>query len=139
MNSKKISLYVGCSLTQAPEDFKEEIAALKEKLKEKYEVMEFLGLVDGTEQDVYRWDIHECVGKCDIFIAFCDLPSIGLGYELGTAIEKLETPTLMLAQTDAKVTRLVIGVDQPHATFSRYESLADAHKQIDDFIELHAK
>ena len=82
-------LYVGCSLTLAPESFRQSVEELKNKLRADYEVFDFLGLVKGTAKDVYEWDIHHCVAKCDLFLAVCDYPSLGLGYEMGVAVEKL--------------------------------------------------
>lgn len=118
-------LYVGCSLTQAPEDFKTNIENVKNQLCENFEVLDFVGLTAGTEKDVYNWDIRECVAKCDIFVAICDLPAIGLGYELAVAVEHLGKPTLALAHTDAKVTRLVLGIDKPNYQCMRYGSTQD--------------
>ncbi|HKK54530.1 MAG TPA: hypothetical protein VJ926_03360 [Patescibacteria group bacterium] len=43
-----VSLYVGCALTHASEEFKEEVQLLKERLKKVSHVLEFIGLVDGT-------------------------------------------------------------------------------------------
>ena len=40
------------------------------------------------------------MAKCDVFIAISDFPAIGLGYELGVAVEKLQKPTLALAHKD---------------------------------------
>lgn len=50
-----VSLYVGCSLANAPDDFKDNVNALKDKLREKYNVLEFKGQVAGINEDVYRW------------------------------------------------------------------------------------
>jgi len=115
-----MKIYIGCSLTQAPEDFKESVEKVKADLRKDHEVLDFLGTVAGTAHDVYRRDIHECLANCDAFIAICDLPAIGLGYELGVAVEKLNKPTLALAHKDAKVSRLTLGIEQPHYTFKRY-------------------
>ena len=86
-----------------PREFKKEIENIKNILRKEYEVMDFVGLVAGTPHDVYQWDIHRCVATCDVFIAICDFPAIGLGYELGVAIEKLHKPTLALAREDVEV------------------------------------
>ncbi len=129
-----MKIYIGCSLTYAPEEFKESIELVKNDLRSDFEVMDFIGTVAGTSQDVYRWDIHECVEKCDAFIAICDLPSIGLGYELGTAVERLKKPTLALAHKDSKITRLVLGIEQPNFKFERYDSTDEIGKRIRSFL-----
>lgn len=129
-----LTLYVGCSLTQAPEDFKKHVADLKESLKADYTVLEFIGLSAGTAKDVYEWDIHECVEKCDVFIALCDYPSIGLGYELGVAVEKRNIPTLALAHTDVKITRLIQGIERPTYEFTRYSDFSEIPGLIKKFL-----
>src|SRR5664279_2524261 len=86
MKSSQTKLYVGCSLTHAPEDFKTEVEGFKELLrKQGNEVFDFVGLENGTAEDVYRWDIGHCVRDCDVFIAICDHPALGLGWEIAEA------------------------------------------------------
>ncbi len=118
-------LYVGCSLTQANEAFKESIRGLKDTLRSDYTVLDFASahIKDPTPKMVYDRDIRDCVVNCDIFLAICDLPSLGLGYEMATAIEKLDTPTLGVAHKDANVSRLILGIQQPCFSFTRYETL----------------
>lgn len=130
-------LYVGCSLTQAPEEFKTAVENLKNELRKDFEILDFIGLTAGTPTDVYKWDIHECVAKCDVFIAICDLPAIGLGYELAVAVEHLGKPTLALAQKDAKVTRLVLGIDKPNYTLTRYKTMEEIPQLIKNFADTH--
>ena len=118
-----------------PREFKKEIENIKNILRKEYEVMDFVGLVAGTPHDVYQWDIHRCVATCDVFIAICDFPAIGLGYELGVAIEKLHKPTLALAREDAKISRLMLGIEEPHYRFTRYKTTEDIPAIIKDFIK----
>jgi hypothetical protein len=128
MNTKTpVRLYVGCALTLASEEFKASVEAFKDRLRaEGYEVFDFLGLVEGTIADVYKWDIGHCIGDCDIFLAICDLPSIGLGYELCEAV-RLKKPVLAVAHKDTKVTRLLLGAAEvePNLHFERYDELTD--------------
>src|SRR5438067_586788 len=116
-------IYVGCSLTHAPEEFKQGIIALKQQLSKQHIILEFLGLVNGTSEEVFEHDTN-CVKQCDLFIAECSHPSIGLGYELGTALA-LDKPVLAVAHKDAKVTRLVLGVTHPKYTFRRYDDMEE--------------
>jgi hypothetical protein len=125
MSDPPVKIYVGCSLTQAPEAFTTAVETLKAQLKTDYEVFDFLGLVKGTPTDVYHWDIDHCIGECDLFVALCDYPAIGLGYEMGVAVEKLLKPVLALAHTNTHVSRMLSGIDAPHYTFERYNSLED--------------
>ena len=125
-----LSLYVGCALTHAPEEFKQNVQALKNRLKKICHVFEFIGLINGTEQDVYNHDINVCVRGCDLFVGICDMASIGLGYELSVQIEDRKMPALAVAQTDSKVTRLVLGIDKPHFEFQRYKDFDDLYNII---------
>ncbi len=118
-------MYVGCGLTQAPDVFKESVSTLKSRLSEKYHVLEFLGLVAGTNIDVYRHDMA-CVATADVFIAVCDYPSTGLGVEIERA-RQLRTPTLAVAHIASKVTRLVLGMaeNELSMSFAIYEDMIE--------------
>ncbi len=125
--SNSTKLYVGCSLSHASEAFKNSVEDFKRGLRnEGYEVFDFVGLVAGTAKDVYNWDIQHCVGECDAFIAICDEPSIGLGWELSKA-QQLRKRVLALAHTDAKVTRMLLGAAEvePNVRLERYKELTD--------------
>jgi hypothetical protein len=126
---KKIKIYVGCALTHASEEFRTSIATFKEQLRGDFEIMDFLWakLKDPRNvdpKDVYEWDINDCVKNCDLFVAVCDEVSLGLGYELGTAIEKYNKPVLVLIQKERKLTRLIEGIQHKDFSLRVYESLA---------------
>ncbi|PIR93666.1 hypothetical protein COT97_05335 [Candidatus Falkowbacteria bacterium CG10_big_fil_rev_8_21_14_0_10_39_11] len=116
-------VYVGCALTQATEGFLQQVEAFKNILRSDFEVLDFVGLEQGTDADVYHHDTH-CVRTCDLFVAICDYPAIGLGYELGLALE-INKPVIALAHHESKVTRLVLGIDKPNFKFHRYTQLND--------------
>jgi nucleoside 2-deoxyribosyltransferase len=130
---KKLKIYVGCSLTQATEEFRNAIETMKNQLREKYEILDFIGLMNGTEKDVFEWDT-KCVKTCDLFVADCTYPATGLGYELGVAIET-NKPILSVAHKDAKISRILLGVTNPNYTFKRYDDVLD----IVGFIEEKVK
>ncbi|MEK7106214.1 MAG: hypothetical protein AAB895_02550 [Patescibacteria group bacterium] len=128
----KKKLYIGCALTIIPEDkrdiFLKIISDLKKALEENFEIIEFLGVTTfslANPKEVYNHDIHECAMKADAMLAICDYPSLGLGYEMATAIEKRGIPVLAVAHTDSKVTNLVIGIQHPQFNFLRYESVEE--------------
>lgn len=131
MAASRVKLYIGCSLTQAPAGFAEAVQELKSQLSRTYEVLDFLGLTKGTPTDVYHWDISRNIATCDLFVAICDHPAIGLGYELATAVEKYGKPVLAVAQADTRVTRIVMGIDHPGYSFERYKSLSDVPALIE--------
>ena len=132
-------IYVACGLTHAPEEFKISVEGLKRVLREDrgYEVYDFVGLENGTPADVYAWDIGRCVGQSDLLVAVCDYPAIGLGWELGTAVEKLQKPTLAVAHQDTHVTRLITGAadaEAPNYRFRRYHDLEEVPYFVDELL-----
>jgi len=126
-----IKVYVGCGLTHAPEIYRQEIALFKSELrKQKWiTVLDFITNNSISEKPdphlIYCNDIHDCVGTADAFIADLTHPSTGLGWELGTAIEKHILPTFMCAHENAKVSYLPVGAplhkNNKHVTFHRYK------------------
>ncbi len=132
-------VYVGCALTGAPQEFVRTVEAFKTILRSAgHEVTDFLGLTAGTPYDVYEMDIHRCVAGCEVMIGICDLPSIGLGWELGTAVEKHQKPTMALVGKDSGVTRLVVGAEcdrNPYYNFLRYDDFEHMCQLALDFIK----
>ncbi len=129
----KNRLYVGCSLTYASEDFKQDVENTKAALREDdWQVMEFLGLTAGTAADVYKQDILTNVSGCDGFVGIVDEPSIGLGWELGLAVGHYHKPSLAVAHVDTRVTRLVIGAPDynPNLRFRTYRNMAEDIPEI---------
>lgn len=136
MATNPAKLYVGCSLTSAPEAFKAAVEEFKHALRrEGHEVFDFVGLVHGTPKDVYEWDINHCVRDCDLLVAVCDEPSIGLGWEMAAAT-RLGKPVLAIAYTNAKVTRLVQGAAavEPNVRFERYTDIVDMLPVVNEML-----
>lgn len=123
----KPKLYIGCSLSGAPDDFVQAVEVFKRSLQsDEYDVLEFVGKIGGTNTQVYEWDIDKCVRRCDAMVAICDLPSTGLGWELATAVST-RVPILAVAHQQSIVSRLILGAAEvePTMTFQRYEQLKD--------------
>ena len=123
-----MKIYLAHSLTQAPEEFKAEMQSFREQLKTQYEVLEFLGLVAGTAEDVFLHDV-QCVTDCDLLLAEVSYPAIGLGFEIATALQ-LNKKVLAVAKADANVSRLVLGIQSKNYQFHRYHSLEEIFKMI---------
>ena len=129
---KKKKLYIGCSLTLLPVDKKDDFlrmtSEIKKELGKYFEVLEFKGMADLltdhplTPQQIYDFDIKECVMKADCMLAFCDYPSLGLGYEMATCIEKQGIPVLAVAHKDAIVGRIIRGIGHKDFKFFYYNS-----------------
>ncbi len=126
-----IKVYVGCALTHAPQEFRESVEKLKDRLKGICQVLSFKGLSDDhIPYDVYSHDIYDCVKQCDILIAICDYPSIGLGWEMATQIEHRAKPLLAVAHKDALITKLIIDPQLPGYEFRRYDDLEDVYDMV---------
>lgn len=122
----KPKLYVGCALTHSPDEFRSQVELVKQQLAQEWDVMHFIGLIDGDVADVYQRDIEENIRRCDAFIAIADYPATGLGWELGVADER-RIPTMIVAKRNASITRLVIGAAQSrhHFAFRFYDDIQD--------------
>jgi hypothetical protein len=125
-------LYVGCALTTIPtekrEEFLEMINEVKKRLSEHFILLEFIGIENPnkeTPQEVYKYDIHECVMNADYMLAICDYPSLGLGYEIAVAVEKQGMPVFAVAHKNFSITRLIRGIDHPKFAFYQYETVDD--------------
>ena len=126
----KKKLYIGCALTNLPDDLRGSllgmISEIKKELSKTFDILEFAGVDDlktntpMTPEQVYIFDIDDCLKKADYFLAICDFPAIGLGYELGTAVEQMGIPVLAVAHKDAKVSRSIVGINRPNFHFIRY-------------------
>jgi hypothetical protein len=117
------NVYVACSLTHASKEFRAEVEFFKEKLRSMCNVLCFMGVDGHSPYKIYKWDIHECVRKSDLVVAICDLPSIGLGYEMGTQIEARTMPCLALAHRKSLVSDLIKDTRQPGFEFQLYNDL----------------
>lgn len=118
-----MKIYFAASLTQAPKAFADSMAMIRKELAKEFEVLEFYGLGPGDSKDVFHHDM-KCVQNCDFLIADCSYPAIGLGFEIAAAL-RLNKPVLALAQQDALVTRLILGIDDPLYIFTRYRYVSE--------------
>lgn len=123
---REVLVYIGCALTHATQEFREEVEALKKELSEFCTVLQFLGLTSGTSRDVWIHDIERCVMRCNLFVAICDHPSIGLGVEFGVQTVYRQKPTIAAANYKSTVTRLVLDPKlEGQFEFVRYECLLE--------------
>ncbi len=130
---KKIKIYVGCALTFAGKRFKDQIQKLKNEIKKdpKITLLEFVGLMAGSDTDVYVHDIRKCEKGADIFLAEVSYPGTGLGWELGTAVEGRSIPVLMVKKRNKKVSRLITGACKARGNKSRTNFY-----EYDDILEV---
>ncbi|MBI2355596.1 MAG: hypothetical protein HYV13_00095 [Candidatus Doudnabacteria bacterium] len=130
--AKGKKIYLGAALVHAPEVYRRSILDLKKILSEQFEVLDFYGYDKaGEARNVYLHDI-DCVKNCDFLLAECSYPSLGLGFEIASALN-LNKPVIAVAHKDALVSRMILGIDTPLFTFMRYESISDIAKIISEF------
>jgi len=117
-----MKVYVGCALALAPQGFVQKVISLKDILRTKFEVLDFLGF-SGTERDVFLFDIEQ-VNNCDFMLAICDYPSTGLGFEIASVLGR-QKEVIAVAHQDSKVSRMIIGINLPGFSFHRYTNLEE--------------
>lgn len=130
MTKFPLSVYVACSLIHVPENFKSMIEEFKRDLGLICDVLCFNAFKPGShskERAIYLHDVQHCVRTADLVLAFCDLPSLGVGYELGTRIEALKKPALLVAHEKALVTEMFLDMGHPEwlCQVKRYTALTD--------------
>lgn len=134
---KKITIYVGQALTDAPPEFRIVFQAeLKSALRAlpDIEVRDFVGLTAGTALEVYVHD-RNCAVTVDFCVFVVDYASIGLGMEI--MIRDYEGgAALYFAKTGRKVTRMLMGfLEQKGCLLHRYNEVADIVNIIKEYIQ----
>ncbi len=110
-----LDVYVACCLTYAGKRYKERIFKFKDELRKVpwVRVLDFVTVnsvqVSPNKAAIYENDIHGCVGVAKAIVAEVTLPATGLGWELGTAVEKHGIPVILCHKEDAKISNLIIG------------------------------
>ena len=127
MTKRKITIYVGMALTDAPPEFRDFFQSeLKAELRkfDDVEVFDFVGLENGTAVDVYLHDRH-CTETSDMCVFIVDHASTGLGIEVVFRV-LTKKPCLFFAAEGRRVTRMLLGLleSKSHPLY-RYNSVAD--------------
>ena len=84
-------------------------------------------------QEVYERDVN-WIRDCDVLIAEVSVPSHGVGYEIGFALN-IGKPVLCLYQQGYKVSKMITGNQDPALTVQPYTSLIDAISQSRLYLE----
>lgn len=85
-------------------------------------VVELEGRV--SPREVYERDV-QWIAAADVLIAEVSVPSHGVGYEIGRALD-LGKPVLCLAQHDRKVSKMITGNPHPGLTMQTYAGADEA-------------
>lgn len=134
---KNLKIYFGCSLKHAPQEYKDEVFAIREMLRDTpgVTILDFQYDASAGAAVVYQKDIVSCVYSADAMVAEVSLPSLGLGYEMATCIEKRNIPVFAFAKEDAQVSSLILGIpENKNFTFKRYTTTEEAVELLKEFI-----
>ena len=110
MTERKITIYVGMALTEAPPEFRDDFQTeLKSQLRAlpDVRVLDFIGLENGTALDVYKHD-KMCTETADLCVFVVDHTSTGLGMEIMLRAETQKT-CLFFARKEQRITRMLLG------------------------------
>ena len=118
-------VYLGCALSNSPQDFKDQVEHLRGEIEPYATVLKFLGLKHPSLSDAFLWDLN-CVRRCDLMVADMTYPSIGLGLEFGVALENRK-PIIAIADDKLAPERILpFGYWDPLFFKFRYRSTEDA-------------
>ena len=85
-----------------------------------------------TSQNVYQRDV-DWIKKCDALIAEVSVPSHGVGYEIGLALQ-IGKPVLCLHQKGLKVSKMITGNSDPALTIRDYSNVEEAISQMQTYL-----
>ena len=85
-----------------------------------------------TPQDVYERDVN-WINNCDVLIAEVSVPSHGVGYEIGFALN-IGKPVLCLYQKDRRVSKMITGNSDSRLSIQAYINIEEAISQARFFI-----
>ena len=86
-----------------------------------------------TPREVFERDMA-WLGQADAVIAEVSTPSLGVGFEIATALAR-RAPTLCLFREDLNISKMITGHPSPHLTIAGYGDLSELDRHIDKFLE----
>lgn len=86
-----------------------------------------------SAQEIFKRDMN-LIALCDGLIAEVSTPSLGVGYEIATALQQPK-PVLCLCEKGVFLTRILTGNTDPHLTIEFYKNETEWQKYIADFIQ----
>jgi len=85
-----------------------------------------------SPQDVYERDVN-WIKKCDVLIAEVSVPSHGVGYEIGAALN-IGKPVLCIYKKERKVSKMITGNSDPMLSIQAYTNVEEAISQVRIFL-----
>ena len=137
-----MKIYFACSITGGREFEKNYQALTRFMLDEGYEVptahLAESNILDlervVNPDDVYARDVN-WIQSSDILVAEVSVPSHGVGYEIGYALN-LGKPVLCIYQADRAVSKMISGNPHPQLTIKAYEDISQALEQTREFVNI---
>ena len=120
-------------MTHASEEFKVEIKELKKTLSPKFEIIQQDEPALDTPRKMFEFDTNSIKG-CDLLLAECSLPSIGLGFEIATALQH-NKPVLAIMNQAAKVSKFILGISDHRFSLVSYNSINEIPDAIEKKLE----
>jgi nucleoside 2-deoxyribosyltransferase len=135
-----MNIYFACSITGGREFesvYQEIVAALLQdghQIPTAHLVESGVGALEAgiDPLTVYARDV-DWIRASDVLIAEVSVPSHGVGYEIGFALE-LGKPVLCVYQTGRKVSKMITGNPDANIQVTVYQDAADATQVIRDFL-----
>jgi len=135
-----MNIYFACSITGGREfesAYQEIVAALKMDGHEiptshlaQSEVLENERSL--APRNVYERDVN-WIKNCDVLMAEVSVPSHGVGYEIGFALN-IGKPVLCIHQKDKRVSKMITGNSDPALTIHAYSDTEEAISQARVFL-----
>jgi nucleoside 2-deoxyribosyltransferase len=138
---KKANIYFACSITGGREFeavYQEIVAALLADGHEiptshlaQSEVLENERVL--APRDVYARDV-DWITNCDVLIAEVSVPSLGVGYEIGYALN-IGKPVFCIHHKDRRVSKMITGNPDHMLTIQEYSSVDEAVSLITRYLD----
>lgn len=84
-----------------------------------------------SARGIYERDMH-LIDLCDGLIAEVSTPSLGVGYEIATAVQR-QKPVLCLCEEGIFLTRILTGNSEPNLTCRFYKTEAEWQHHLKQF------
>lgn len=84
-------------------------------------------------RDVYERDV-KWIDDCDVLIAEVSVPSHGVGYEIGYALN-IGKPVLCIYQKERKVSKMITGNPTHMLTVREYSNVEEAISQLQNHLQ----
>jgi nucleoside 2-deoxyribosyltransferase len=89
-----------------------------------------------SPRQVYRRDIA-WIENCDALVAEVSVPSHGVGYEIGYALQAGK-PVFCLYQKDRKISKMITGNPHPDLKVESYSEMTEAVQKVRSFLDAAA-